>query len=168
MPDPEAFQDAEVPDPEALQHALERAYRYLNVRERTVGEVRRHLARDELDAGVVEEAIALLRDQGYLDDERFARLFAQDKRELEEWGTERIARGLRTRGIEPDLIEATVGGESHAGELDRALALLRRRFPAPPRDRRERDRALGVLIRKGYDGELALDALRAYASSRVL
>jgi regulatory protein len=48
-------------------------------------------------------------------------------------------------------------------ELDRALGLLRRRFSIPPRDRRERDRALGVLIRKGYDPDLALDAITAYA-----
>ena len=39
-------------------------------------------------------------------------------------------------------------------ELERALALLRRRFPSPPRERRDRDRALAVLLRKGYDTEL--------------
>ena len=32
-----------------------------------------------------------------------------------------------------------------------------------PADRRERERALGVLLRKGYESELALDALSAYA-----
>ncbi len=32
----------------------------------------------------------------------------------------------------------------------------------PPRERRDRDRALGMLIRKGYDSELALDALAAH------
>jgi hypothetical protein len=32
-----------------------------------------------------------------------------------------------------------------------------------PADRRERERALGVLLRKGYESELALDALHAYA-----
>ena len=56
--------------------------------------------------------------------------------------------------------------QAEESELDRALALLRRRFPSPPRDRRERDRALGVLIRKGYDSELALDALAAHARSQ--
>jgi regulatory protein len=40
--------------------------------------------------------------------------------------------------------------------------VLRQRFPSPPRDRRERERALGILLRKGYDIELALDALAAY------
>ncbi len=43
------------------------------------------------------------------------------------------------------------------------MALLRRRFPDPPQDRRDRNRALGMLVRKGYDTELALDALSAHA-----
>ena len=41
-----------------------------------------------------------------------------------------------------------------------ALELLRRRFPAPPADARERDRALGILVRRGLRADLAFDALR--------
>ena len=43
--------------------------------------------------------------------------------------------------------------------------MLSRRFPKPPRDRRGRDRALGVLLRKGYDIDLALDALARHGSA---
>jgi len=48
-------------------------------------------------------------------------------------------------------------------ETNEIVAVLRRRFPHPPQDRRERNRALGLLLRKGYESELALDALSAYA-----
>ena len=41
------------------------------------------------------------------------------------------------------------------------MALLRRRFPSPPHDDRERNRALGVLVRKGYESDLAHEAVRA-------
>ncbi len=146
-----------------LEQALSVAYRYLNRRERTVAEMRRHLARAAPDERTVEAAIAVLAEQGYLDDSRFARLFAEDKRELEQWGRERIERTLLERGIDRELIGQALAGTDEEPELERALGLLRRRFPSPPRDRRERDRALGVLLRKGYDSELALDALTAYA-----
>ncbi len=43
------------------------------------------------------------------------------------------------------------------------MELLEQRVQPPPRDRRARERALGVLLRKGYEPELALDALSAYA-----
>ena len=74
-----------------------------------------------------------------LDDARYARLFVEDKRTLEAWGSERIERELRARGVERELVAAALAdGDADAeGELDRALELLRRRFPEPPRDRRD-------------------------------
>lgn len=159
-----------------LQHALELAYAYLNRRERTVHEMRGALARKGVARQRCDQAVDALQDQGLLDDARFARLFVADKRRLEQWGAERIRRGLESRGIDREVAEAALGegiagDEAIAGdvgpggdpELARALALLRRRFPEPPRDRRERERALGVLLRKGYESELALDALAARA-----
>jgi regulatory protein len=153
---------ASEPD-ERLQHAFGIAYSYLNRRERTVAEMRRHLEHADVGAREIRLTIDSLIDDGYLDDERFARLFAEDKRSLEHWGSERIERSLLARGVDPEVVRAAIAGETHESELDRALALLRRRFPAAPEDRRDRDRALGMLLRKGYDPELALDALRAHA-----
>jgi regulatory protein len=147
-----------VPDP------LELAYRYLNRRDRTEGEVRKLLAAKGVEDDAAQDAIETLREQGYVDDARYARLFAEDKRALEGWGTERIRGTLALRGIDRELIDAVVQADGGAGsELERALEVLRRRFPSPPRERRDRDRALAVLLRKGYDTELALDALTAHA-----
>jgi regulatory protein len=155
---------------EQLQRALELAYAFINRRDRTVSEVRTQLERKGIGEDLREAAIRTLSEQSFLDDERFARLFVSDKRELEEWGSERIRRRLVARGIDGELADAALAqpgsGDDDTGEeseLDRALALLRRRFPRPPEDRRERERALGVLLRKGYESELALDALAAHA-----
>jgi regulatory protein len=149
-----------------LERALTLALGYLNQRERTEAEVRAHLTRKGLRDNERERAIRTLTEQGYLDDARFARAFTEDKRALEDWGTERIRRALLTRGIDRELAEVVLARDGHAEELTRALTLLERRFPAPPDDRREWERALGVLLRKGYDGDVALDALRAHGASR--
>jgi regulatory protein len=162
------------PDGTELQRALELAYRYLDRRERTINEVRARLEAKGTEPAVLEQAVAILAEQGAVDDGRFARLFVQDKRELEQWGAERIRRGLLARGVDRELIAEALTQSGEAAdddppetELDRALNVLRRRFTTPPRDRRDRDRALGVLIRKGYDPELALDALAAYGRDRA-
>jgi regulatory protein len=156
---------------EKLQRALDLGYAYLNRREHTVAEVRAQLERKGVSPELIDLAVRTFAEQGFLDDERFAQLFVSDKRELEQWGSDRIRRGLLARGIDRELAERAVApGGGHADpfadeeptELERALELLRRRFPDPPRERRERDRALGVLVRKGYESELALDALTAY------
>jgi regulatory protein len=146
--------------------AFQIAYAYLNRRERTVAELRARLQKAELSEAECEPVVAELLEFGYLDDARYARLFAEDKRNLEGWGRERIARSLRERGIDRELIEAALAADGDAGgsELQRAVDLLAQRFPAPPADRRERERAYAMLVRKGYDGELAADALRAWTS----
>jgi regulatory protein len=156
---------------ESLQRARELSYAFLNRRDRTVSEVSLHLERKGVSPELVEHVVRELCEQGLLDDARFARLFVSDKRELEQWGSERIRRGLISRGIERGLAEAALSSSGGAGEaeerepseLERALELLRRRYPSPPEDRRERERALGALLRKGYESDLALDALSAYA-----
>ena len=153
----------------AASIALGTAYRYVGKRERTTAEVARRLQRDGFDTETVDRTVAELHEDGSLDDHRFARIFTEDKRALEQWGSERIRRALIERGIEPETAAAAVeGGDgSHAdrsqAEYERASALLHRRFPEPPRSRRDRDRALGVLLRKGYAPELALEILSAYS-----
>jgi regulatory protein len=149
---------------ERVRRALELAMRRLNRRELTTVEMCTHLARNDVDPETVQAAIRELTAARYLDDERFARLFAQDRRSLDEWGAERIRRTLLGRGIDRDLIDTVLDGPDDDGgsDFERALALLRRRFPVPPQERRERDRAIGMLLRKGYDGDLALDVIASY------
>jgi regulatory protein len=136
------------------------AYAYLNRRERTEAEVRARLERGEVDSAEIELVIAELLELGYLDDARYARVFTEDKRSLEAWGNERIARSLREHGVERGLIEAALAEDD---ELDRAVAFLSRRFPAGPAEPRDRERAFGVLARKGYESETASDAVREWA-----
>jgi regulatory protein len=147
---------------ERLQHALDAAYRFLGRRDRTVAEVRERLEAEEIETDVVDEAIAELMRQGYLDDARYAHRFAEDRRTIDAWGAERIERRLLAVGVDPALIGAALGERDAAEELESALAVLRRRLPSAPADDRDRDRALGMLVRKGYDLDLAYDAVRAY------
>ena len=150
-------------DPGArLQHALDLAYRYLGRRDRTVAEVRRHLESKRVEPSTIDEAVAELHEQGYLDDARFAQRFAEDRRALDAWGAERIERKLRDAGVAAEHIAAALSGQSLDEERDAAIELLRRRLGTPPDDDRGRERALGLLVRRGYDLDLAYDAVRAF------
>jgi regulatory protein len=153
-------------DPELrLQHALDLAFRYLTRRDRTVLEMRRYLEGKRVEPCAIAQALAHLEREGYLDDARFARQFAEDKRLLEEWGVDRIERRLAALGVGAEVMRDAVGARDRHGELEAALTLLRRRFPALADDPRERQRAFGVLVRKGYEPELAWDAIRAHAGA---
>ena len=149
---------------ERLQHGLDLSYRYLGRRDRTVLEVRRHLEAKRVEPATIDATVAELEEQGYLDDARYAQRFTEDRRNLDAWGSDRIERKLRTVGVAAELIEQAVGAAAGT-ELDAAVALLERRLGVPPSDDRGRDRALGLLARKGYELELAYDAVRAFERS---
>lgn len=146
-----------------LQHARDLAWAALNRRERTVAEMARLLAGKRVEPALIDAVVGELCEQGYLDDARYARRFAEDRRRLDAWGAERIERRLQALGVAPDDIRAAIGDDDGGHELEAALALLRRRFPDPPATPRDCQRALGVLVRKGYELELAYDALRRHA-----
>jgi regulatory protein len=150
-------------DPEVrLQRARDLAWSALNRREHTCAELTRALERKRCAPDEIATVVAELVEGGWVDDAGYARRFAEDRRTLDGWGAERIERRLRALGIDAEHIEAAIGARPPAEEHEAALALLRRRFPVPPDDARERNRALGVLVRKGYELELALDVLRRY------
>ena len=62
----------------------------------------------------------------------------------------------------PEHVAIALADQDTEGELDAAVDLLRRRFPDPPGDDRGRNRALGMLVRRGYELELAHEAIRAH------
>ena len=150
-------------DPEAaLQYARDVAWRALNRRDRSVEELRTMLAGKRVEPAAIEQVVTELLDAGHLDDARFAQRFTEDRRRLDAWGGERIARRLRMLGIAPEHIERASAEPGEDDELERAVALLRRRFPQPPADDRERARALGLLLRRGYESEAAYEAIRRH------
>jgi len=145
-----------------LQHAFDLAYRYLGHRDRTAAEVRARLEAKGVEPPVVDEVVEELSRQGYVDDARYAKRFAEDRRTIDAWGAERIERRLLAVGIAPALVASALQERGTGEELEAAVAVLRRRFARAPSGDRDRERALGLLVRKGYDLELAYDAVRAF------
>jgi regulatory protein len=153
------------PEPDPVERARGLAWRSLNKRDRTVNEVGGMLLGKRVEPAVADQVVTELIELGYLNDARYAERFAEDRRRLDAWGSDRIARRLRELGVDQESIEAAVGAQDPEEELDAARELLRRRCPRPPTNRAERDRALGILIRRGYAPELALDALRRHCGA---
>jgi regulatory protein len=139
--------------------AFERALEALSHRERTTGELVEWLEARGYPRPEIESALGRLIESGAVDDEHFAQRFAEDKRELSGWGPDRIREALAQRGLDRELIEAAVAGDGAATQLARAIELLERRGD-PPVDDRSRARALAFLARRGYDVDLAYEAVR--------
>ncbi len=66
--------------------------------------------------------------------------------------------------MDAEVIASVVSRREAGDELRDALEVLQRRVPQPPQDDRGRERALGLLVRRGYDLDTAYAAVRAYTA----
>jgi regulatory protein len=155
---------AEIRAASSAERVVGDAYRLLGHRARSREELRRRLLAKEHDEHAVADALERLTAEGFLDDAAFARSYVADKRGLGSWGAARIRRGLRELGVDAALIDEALdadGGEEGA-ELDRALAVLRRRgAPEPPLESARR-RAFQALQRRGFSSSVAYAAVRVW------
>ena len=154
--------DAALSADPAVRKALAAARRALNSRDRTAHELRAFLERRKVEPDIAELVLAELEAAGAVDDARYARRFTEDKRELEHWGSRRIAGDLERRGVGAEHVAAALGDRGHDEELSSALALLAQRLPGPPEDDAGRDKAWRLLVRRGYEPELAYAAVREH------
>jgi regulatory protein len=143
--------------------AFEAALAALDRKERTAHELALWLKRRDFDHGEIETALRRLFEAAILDDERFARRFAEDKRELSGWGAERIREALLVRGVPNETVEAVLATDSYGDQLERAREILIRRG-RPLDGNADRQRALDYLTRRGYEYEIAYEAVRSLSA----
>jgi regulatory protein len=145
---------------ESTRDAYELAVRALSHKERSTAELTTWLERRNVAEADIETVIDRLTAIGELDDERFARLFAEDKVDLAGWGSERVREALLARGIAPEHIEAALAGDSEEVQIERAGDLLVRRGRSIDSEA-DKVSALGYLTRRGYPYDIAHEAIRS-------
>jgi len=151
-------------DPSAIREA---ALKLLERRRRTRSDLVRRLRDRGYEAVAIEGVIERLAAVGLVDDVEYARAFLSERWGRRATGWRRIEGELRARGIAPDAIEtARARFEEQQGPADavaaarRAIAQASRRYASlDPRIRRQRLYAL--LVRRGFEGEVIDQALRA-------
>jgi regulatory protein len=137
----------------------ELALKALGRKERTGAEVEKHLRDRGVGEDELREVMERLFEADLIDDARFARLFAEDKRALRGWGPDRIEEALRARGVDGSTIADAVDSETPDELVDRAVALLAASGYGVE-DEAARGRALSLLARRGFPLETAYDAIR--------
>lgn len=121
--------------------------------------MRQWLADREVEEEEIERLITFLTENLALDDRAYAVAFTSDKRDLAGWGRDRIREVLLRRGVPRGLVEEALAGEGSESEVDRAVRVLVEKG-ADLEDPRGKQRALGLLARRGYEAEEAYAAIR--------
>jgi regulatory protein len=144
------------------EEAYKRALKFLGYRARSEAEVRTKLIQAGFSPKIIEPTIEKLRSLKLLDDEAFARSFAQARMEDRGYGPLRVERELRLKGIAKTLVgrilDETFGRQ---GGKDRAQALLEKRFRGKDlSNAKNLRRVISFLQRRGYRDSVIAEVLK--------
>jgi regulatory protein len=161
---------AAIDDPDVVLNA---AARFLEVRPRSVDEVRRHLTQAGYRAEHVERALSRLTELGVLDDEAFARLWVESRDRARPRSENALRRELALKGIDRELAAQVLDAETADGErpdpdnsaADRLLRKHARTLARVAEPRERRQRAYSLLARNGFDPEVCREATARFLAS---
>ena len=135
------------------QRAMERARSYLVHRPRSEFEVRTRLERYGFDNDVITRTLDRLRRDGLVDDEAFAAFWKQNRLEFSSRSSRLMTQELKQKGVDPEIIAATIAGIDDEGEAYRAG--LRKAHSLRTEDFYEFRRKLGAFLhRRGFNYEV--------------
>lgn len=141
--------------------AREKALLLLSRRPLSCRELRDKLLQKGEEEAVADDCVDWLREQGYLDDARYAGQVARHYAG-KNCGAGRIREELRRRGIDRELWDAALGELPAPDEKLRRFLAVRLKNPS---DRDEVRRVSNALFRRGYDWEQIRAALRDFSDS---
>ncbi|MFB7514421.1 recombination regulator RecX [Streptomyces sp. NPDC056144] len=120
------------------------------------------LRKREIPDDVAEEVLSRFEDVGLIDDAAFAGAWVESRHHGRGLARRALARELRTKGVEPALVQEAVDQLDSEQEEATARDLVARKLRATrglERDKRLR-RLAGMLARKGYPEGMALRVVR--------
>ena len=139
--------------PDTAQELRARALRLLARRDHSRAELERklepHAGSPEVVAGILEALV----QRKQLSDERYAEERARSL--SRKYGAAKIRQDLKARGVDQDVINRV----STEHELERAVAILRRKFRAPAVSREEHARRGRFLQSRGFSYDVIKNAL---------
>jgi regulatory protein len=146
------------------------AVRALMRRAHSVYEMKQKLERRSDNKLLVQVVMARLKENGQIDDARYAKQFARQRTEGRKQGKFRISRDLRARGVPDRHIEAAL--KETAEQTDEA-AMVRQRIERKLRsyrgeiDERKMASICGSLLRAGFSADVVRRELKALTKDEV-
>ena len=110
----------------------------------------------------VEQAVSYMEEQGYINDRDYAEKFLHDAVELKKHGISRVRMDLRRKGIDDEIIEEVIS-ECEFENSDTIQKILESRAKNYDlTDKKQRDRLIGYMLRRGFSYGEVYSALRQY------
>jgi regulatory protein len=137
-------------------------------RMRSIAELKRLLrprveSDTEYGQTLVELVIRRLKDQGYLNDAKYAAAYSSFRRDNEKFGRRRVVTDLKVKGVHGDVIDKAVASVyDEVNEEKQAREYLRRKRLQKPKDRKQAARVFRQLARAGFGAKTIFIILKKW------
>jgi regulatory protein len=141
---------------------LDKIKYFCSYQERCIHEVEEKLKDWAVQKKLIPSIITELQKEGYLNEERFAKVFAGGKFRINKWGRQKIEFELKLKGIPPEMIKnglAEIDNEDYFRVL---RDLLKKKYEEIKSDNEVniREKIIAFVQGKGYEIELILTELK--------
>ncbi|HNZ82839.1 MAG TPA: RecX family transcriptional regulator [Sedimentibacter sp.] len=129
-------------------------------------ELRLKMKNKGFEPELIDKAVGTLKEQKYLDDDRYCEMFINDKINISKDGVRKIKEALYYKGIDKKIIEEKIKNISQDSEEERALILGSKKLPnIKETDTRKKIAKLSnYLIGKGFEYETVNKTVRKLLS----
>lgn len=149
---------------DSAQYAWQIATRYLARGLKSEYQVRNKLRERGADPDLIESTMGRLREYRLVDDEDFARLYAEELYgRYGRWG---VVRKLREKGISQDIIDAVADSPGDGDVLFREVERLEKRYRNDERARRS-EKIIRSLAGRGFEFDDVRRAIRDWEESEA-
>ena len=140
---------------ELLAKAKKDAFRLLSFRARSTSELRDRLLRKKYTSDTVEEVLLFCAKHDFLNDEKFAKLYAVSRMQSRPTGKRMLQFELRGKGVPAAVAERALGSIEDFDEKEIALeaASRRHRLMKGVSEQTSKARIYGFLKRRGFSQE---------------
>lgn len=144
-----------------IQEGLSKIYRYCAYQERSHKEVKNKLFLYGLYSNQVDEILAQLIIEGYLNEERFAKAFAGGKFRIMKWGRIKIQHQLEMEGLTPRCIARGMAAIDNADYVKTMKALIKKKSLQTIEGNlyKKKNKVARFAISKGFEPELVWETV---------
>ncbi len=144
-----------------LKKEIAKIRRWCAIQERCLVEVRIHALALGLNDKDAEKAIQTLTKEGFIDEERFAKIYAGSKFRNKNWGRSRIIGELKARQIPADIIKIGLGEIDEKDYRARIVEMVQHKIAVTDRSNvlLFKHRLAKPAIAKGYEPELVQEII---------
>lgn len=145
----------------SVDEALQKLMHFCAYRDRSQKEVEDKLDTMKMIPAAKEKIIISLMQEGFLNEERFARSFVRGKFRIKKWGRIKITQELKKRGISAPIIKLGLS-EINNSEYTKTLYELaekKLKLIKEPNSFKKKKKLADHLIRKGYESSLAFECV---------